>query len=325
MESANINTPKMVSIKELCERQGLKPVWAVPRAQKKVEVATRYVEITERLCSEKIQPNVKVGHTYIVQKIDRLKDGTLVLELVNFAKSKGKDKNVTFHCNAKRFKWRPSTQEALVEQEFRETVEGSTKAMMENLTIDEQMRISFVPLIITELAWTYAEKAMVCAARDKVEILKKLNRTLKELHKKYNSELRKDLDYSHAEKTIEQTKRCIEEIDRDLTVLYFSVNQEFKRTTPEYPCDELRTYAIISTLFVDLLEKWNREMDQFLAEKLSDHELSPSVVPPIVEQLRKGMVAFAGVEGKFNYSDKNVQLGMKVIENRIRNIQFSIF
>ncbi len=214
--------------------------------------------------------------------------------------------------------------EAIPEELLNKDIMESTQLMMERLTTEEQMRVSFIPLIITQLAWLYADKAMECAARDKVSILKKLSRTLKLVHKKYDDELRQELDYTHLQNIIRQTGMCVEEMNRDLTILYFSVNQEFKRSTPEYPCDEQRTYAIISTLFIDLLKAHNLEMDKLLADRLNDRNLAPSIVPPLIQQLRKGMVAFAGVEGKFNYKDHNVTLAMSVIHNRIKSIEFSL-
>ena len=128
-----------------------------------------------------------------------------------------------------------SVTDAIPEELFKKDVMESTRLMMERLTTDEQMRVSFIPLIITQLAWMYADKAMECAARDKVSILKKLSRTLKLVHKKYDDELRRDLDYNHLQNITRQTEMCVEEMNRDLTILYFSVNQEFKRSTPEYP------------------------------------------------------------------------------------------
>lgn len=211
------------------------------------------------------------------------------------------------------------------EKAFRNNVSESTRKMIERLTIDEQMRVSFLPLIITHLAWVYADKAMACAARDKVSLLKKLSRTLKMVHQKYNEELRRELDYSHLQNVIRQTEMCISEINRDLTILYFTVNQELKRKVPQYGYDEQRTYAVISTLFIDLLKQHNREMDKLLAEKLDDRNLAPSIVHPLIQHLHTGMVAFAGVEGKFDYREQNVVMAMKVIKNRIDSIEFSVF
>ena len=219
---------------------------------------------------------------------------------------------------------KPLNIEEWKEKIFRKQVAESTRKMTESLTIEEQMKVSFVPLIIIQLAWKYAEDAMKCAARDKVSILKKLSRTLKMVHQQYEDELKCDLDYSHSKNIKEQTDLCIGEMSRDLSVLYFSVNMEFKRSTPEYPYDEQRTYAIISTLFIDLLDSYNKKIDKLLVQRLNDPNVSPSVVPPLIENLRKGMVAFAGVEGKFNYNDMNVVTAMKVIENRLNSIDFSI-
>ena len=200
-----------------------------------------------------------------------------------------------------------SVTDAIPEELFKKDVMESTRLMMERLTTDEQMRVSFIPLIITQLAWMYADKAIECAARDKAV-----------------ETFGADLDYNHLQNITRQTGMCVEEMNRDLTILYFSVNQEFKRSTPEYPCDEQRTYAIISTLFIDLLKAHNLEMDKLLADRLNDRNLAPSIVPPLIQQLRKGMVAFAGVEGKFNYKDHNVTLAMSVIHNRIKSIEFSL-
>lgn len=217
-----------------------------------------------------------------------------------------------------------SGMDAIPEQLFLKDVEDSTKLMMERLTTEEQMRVSFVPLIITRLAWVYADKAMTCAARDRVSLLKKLCRELKQVRQDYEREIRSELDYSHVKKVEEQTYMCISEMGRDLQILYFSANQEFKRSIPECPYDELRTYAIISVLFVNYLQSYNREIDKLLAVKLHDRNLAESIVPPLIEKLRYIMNGFARIDNKFNFNDKNVTLAMSVIRNRINSIEFSI-
>lgn len=87
----------------------------------------------------------------------------------------------------------PLNEKEWKEKMFRKQIAESTRKMIETLTIAEQMRVSFVPLIITHLAWVYADKAMACASRDKVSLLKKLSRTLKMVHQRYNDELRRNL------------------------------------------------------------------------------------------------------------------------------------
>lgn len=219
----------------------------------------------------------------------------------------------------------PLNIDTLREQAFRDSVSKSTQMMMERLTLNEQMRVSFVPLIITQLAWHFADKAMDCGARDKVSLLKKLSRSLKQVHQDYKDELRRELDYKHYSNIISQTDMCISELHKDLLILYFSVNGEFKRAVPDYPYDEMRCYAIMSVLFVDLLQAHNKEMDSLLAAKLRQADLAPSILPPLTQKLKSYMEAFAGVDGKFNFDAPNVRNAVKVIKIKIGAIEFSIF
>ena len=217
------------------------------------------------------------------------------------------------------------TLEEMQEKVFRDKVVEGVQDMIENLTLNEQMRVSIVPLIIEQIAWIYAERAMALAALNKISLLKKLTRTLKAVHQKWNDELKKDLDYAHLRNIDSQVELCMNtHLAKDLMILYWTVNREFKRCAPQYPFDEMRTYAIISTLFVDVLVKHNKRIDAILAEKLKNKDLEPSVVPPIITELRRGMVAFAGVEGKFNYENSDVKLGIDIIESKIERIDFCL-
>ena len=217
----------------------------------------------------------------------------------------------------------PSLEE-IKERLFRKDVKSGTQKMMERLTLQEQMQVSFTPLVITQCAWVYAFKAMELAARDKISILKKLTRTLKMVREKYEDELRRELTYTAVKNIEQQAERFLQFAAHDLTILYFTVNQEILRCAPEYPCVEQRSYSIISTLFVALLEEHNKRMDKLLAEKLDDSNLSPNIMNPLTKHLNTGMVAFAGVEGRFNEENPNIKLSMKIIARKLNEIEFTI-
>ena len=87
----------------------------------------------------------------------------------------------------------------------------------------------------------------------------------------------------------------------------------------------MRCYAIMSVLFVDLLQAHNKEMDSLLAVKLRQADLAPSILPPLTQKLKYHMEAFAGVDGKFNLDAPNVRNAVKVIKIKIDAIEFSIF
>ncbi len=213
----------------------------------------------------------------------------------------------------------------LKEKTFDDKVVASTQQLMERLTLDEQMRVSFVPPVIIRLAWIYAYKAMEMAASERVSDLKKLCRVMKQLHTRYVDDLKKDLDYRHIEIIDREADCCIEELSRDLMILYFSVNQEFKRKYPHYNYDELRTNALISSLFIDMLARYNKRIDKLLAEKLDNDKLVPSLIHPLIQKLKIGVDCMAGVNEKFNREEINITLAMKVIENRIDKIEFTTY
>lgn len=209
-----------------------------------------------------------------------------------------------------------------LEKDFRKKVYDSVQAMLENLTFDEQMRVSFLPLIITQCAWVYAFKALELAARDKIQLLKKMSRTMKLVREKYDDELRKDLDFTNRKRIESQTDEFLNCVAYDTTMLFYSVRQEILRCAPDYSCVDQRVYAIISLLFIDLLEEHNRRMDDFIAEKMNNENLGKNVTNQYTLHLRTGMTAFAGLEGKFNFNDANIKLAMKVIAKRLYEVEF---
>lgn len=202
---------------------------------------------------------------------------------------------------------------------------NEAKEMREKLTEQEQMQIAFVPLVLIEFAWHYALKAMELAARDKVGILKKLTKVMRRLRERQLSDWRKDLDETRMRHLREQSEEALNSIAYDLQILYFSVNGEFKKTAPEYPYDEMRTYAIISSLFVDLYEAHNRKSDDMLRRKLIRPQMRGTITPETVTALRDGMDAFAGTSLTFDRKAANITIAMKVIENRIAQAEFEIY
>ena len=202
---------------------------------------------------------------------------------------------------------------------------NEAKEMREKLTEQEQMQIAFVPLVLIEFAWHYALKAMELAGRDKVGVLKKLTKVMRRLREKQLNDWRKDLDETRMRHLREQTEKALNAIAYDLQILYFSVNAEFKKTAPEYPYDEMRTYAIISSLFVDLYEAHNRKSDDILRRKLVRPQMRGTITPMTVTALRDGMNAFSGTSQTFNRKATNITTAMKVIENRIAQAEFEIY
>lgn len=214
------------------------------------------------------------------------------------------------------------TLDKIREDQFKKQVAEDTSKLISEFSQDEQISIAFVPLIFNHIAWIYAMKAVQKSVDYRVSLLKKITRRIRELRQDYEREVSKDLDYRHQKHLEDETERFVSEFQKDFIILYFSVNQEFKKEMPAYPYDDLRTYAIISMLMIRFVDEHNKQMDKLIASRLG--KSNPAVRMPIMDALYTCMEAYAGEMGKFNYSDENVKLAMNVIKNDIKKIEFNI-
>lgn len=208
------------------------------------------------------------------------------------------------------------------ERAFKKRVEMDVKKMTATLTLQEQMQVALVPIILSQIAWHFADKALALCASYRVDMLKKLARTIKMLRTVYDRAINRDLDPKHRGILERETGRFLDECQYDFTILYYAVNSEFKRDYPSYPYDDMRTDAILSLLIIRLLDSHNRKMDALIADKMGLEK--PSVRMREIDSLYSAMEAFAGIDGSFRFNERNIALALKVIENRIKQIQFNI-
>lgn len=275
------------------------------------------IEITARKCSEKQSPLIEVGKSYICKGVSSLKDGTTVIEVAHPTKKKQ-----TLRVNAIRFDWQILTDEMKFEREFRESVKKDTERMMKSFTQREHIQMAFIPLIFADIAFHYADKCRRYAADHRIEILKKLGRAYDEVKHNYFEQVNKDLDMKHQKQVESEMGRFMEEYQKDFTILWFSVNAEFKRKMPDYPYSDMRTDAICGMLMIDLLYQNNSHMDEVIAQRLG--EKRQSIHDPKLDALRSILDAYAGEVGQFDYKDKNVELAKNIILRRVNEIEFNI-
>ena len=110
------------------------------------------------------------------------------------------------------------------------------------------------------------------------------------------------------------------EIATDFAVLWYSVNNEFKRLYPNVAYDEMRTDAIIARMMIEALRHHQREMNRLIATKM--HDDSRVVENPYVTKLYTILDAFIG-----NCTIKNnehMDRWMKVFKNKINHIEFGV-
>lgn len=275
------------------------------------------VEITARHCSDKVSPMLQVGKRFVVRSVTSLKNGTPVVELAHPTR-----KNAVLRINKERFDWQVITVEMLYEEQAKKEIAEHASKLMSAFTLKEQINLAFVPLIFNHIAWVYAMKALQMSVEYRVGLLKKITRKVRELKLDYEREVAKDLDSQHQRLIEVETERFISEYQKDFTILYFSVNREFKKEMPTYPYDDLRTYAIISMLMIRFVDEHNKRMDGLIASRLGSFK--ESIRMPIMDALHSCMEAFAGDLGKFDYSNPDIRLAMKVIGVDVQKIEFEV-
>lgn len=207
------------------------------------------------------------------------------------------------------------------ELQFKKLVADNTKRMMETFTWEENMMIAFVPLIISKVAWVYAEKVLAYCAERRISEYKKLGRVVKMLRQQYIDTLCKDLDRRHVRHIETQTEQFMNEINYHLTILWLQANTYIKNAAGyDMPHDTMRTDAMVAILMVRYLKAHDSKMNAIIEAKMGHSKslTNPQMVD--LERLMKEYLPNDFVVGT-NY---NLDLCSKIFENSLAKIEFGI-
>ena len=212
------------------------------------------------------------------------------------------------------------TMRPMNESNFKAIIRRDTQTMLNTFTWDENMMIAFVPLIISKVAWVYAEKAVKYCTDNRISEFKKLGRSVKELRQQYIDVLRLDLDYSHINRIETQTLQFMDECNYDLAILWYQVNQYIKTNAPDMPYDTMRTDAAVAVMMVRYLKAHNRRMDAIIAAKMGQ---SNSIDNPQMRSLEKLMMQYFPNDFKLE-TNTNLDLCGKIFAKNLSKIEFEV-
>lgn len=269
------------------------------------------IEITKRLCSPKQSTLVEVGKRYYIKGEDNLKDGTKVI-IVNHPTKKKE----TLRINEKRFRWRKISVEQLKEESFRKTVAADVKRIKEAFSVQEQIQIAIIPIIIAHLAWIYAMQVAQMCAENRIEELKKVVRCVRMLRNEYLNELMKDLRQGQITHLEKQAEVFMNEYEYHFTIFFFSINREMLAKMPDTHLAEMRSKAIAAMCMIKLLDEHNAEMDQLISKKTAQSKAN--VRMPIIDALYDCMDACASVNNEFNIENNDIVLSTRIIRQKLK-------
>lgn len=207
----------------------------------------------------------------------------------------------------------------MTEKQFKESVRHDTDWMMKTFTFNENMMIAFVPLVISHLAWVYAEKVMKYCAEHKIPETVKLPRAVKHVRQEYVDSLKKDLDARHIQHIEKQTEEFFKEYTSDFTIFWYCVNSQYKKQFPGDIYKDMKTDAFLGVLMCRFLVDHNKRMDKIIEAKMG---FAQSIKNPYMDKLETCLDAYCGKQ--VIECDTNIKACLKVLEKNINEIDFEI-
>lgn len=204
------------------------------------------------------------------------------------------------------------------EEAFRQQVRESVEQRLNVFTKQENFFMAIGPLVIADIAWKYAERTTQLAAKHRIDVLKKLSRTIKTLHNRYDEILRKDLNDDAIKRisTLSQTFR--KTAANDSTILWLCANSDIKRILPDVPYADVRTEALCGYVMLELLRYHNQKMDELIMQRCGHHDWAPN---PTLDVLRDALDAYISPD-KVVLSE-NARLSIKILYNKLSQMDFT--
>ena len=207
------------------------------------------------------------------------------------------------------------------EEVFRDKVSEEVQKRLNKFTLQDNLRIVYVPLVITELAWQYAFSAIEKAANYRIPETRKLSRVVRMLHTKQRDLYRKDFQPQHIRNIEDQAKAFSESVSTLLMQLCFCASNEIYRVAQDLPYHDLRTDAFVAIVLLDWHREHNKRTDSIIIERMGTS--ARKYETPIHDALRDAMAAFVSpANPAFNM---HIGRAMKILENKINTTDFKPF
>lgn len=205
----------------------------------------------------------------------------------------------------------------LQELQFKQEVKDEVSEMVKVFTWDENMKIVFVPLIISQLAWIYAERVRKYCAEQRIPETVKLSRAVLHVRDEYVSFLKKDLDTCHIESINRETDKFLSLYTNDFTILRFSVDAAYLKQYPDDYLREMHVNAYTSLLLCRFLTYYNGQMNKLIESKLGH---SQSIKNPYMVKLETCMDAYCGNCTIENTRD--IDACLRILQKNLNAIEF---
>ena len=211
------------------------------------------------------------------------------------------------------------TKQPMSEEQYKEFNRQHTAMMVETFTSEELMQISFVPLIIQQIVWFYANKVVAASVEGKVPQFCKYTREVKALKVIQEQTWAKDLKKKEVEKFKKESGRFISECSRDLTILWYTLNSKIKKYCPQIQYIEIRTDAYCGIVMCKLYYRHAVKMAELIESRTDNYSLITDEKITRLKGLLEGYLA--PLKGKYGLHVNNA---LAIMNKNLGKIDFNI-
>jgi len=257
---------------------------AIKKERRLIEAVGLWIVVHRK---SKCQPHIQENDIFQIVEIGETKNGSKVLTC------KRRNSDDVYRINAERFSWEIYTSKAIElvrkeisnayfrklrdcqKQQEQEEHKKAVETMMRVFTTKEQIMISFVHLVIAEVAWQYADYCIYYCKENKIHDVKKLNEKFQKMRDDYvYGYLSQSLDKRMRDNITKNAKEFTEskafkkESEWAFNVIGDAYGKQYPNETIQYPL--LRVVAQMGILMVEVYNRQIDKVNKMIDERLHD-------------------------------------------------------
>ena len=129
--------------------------------------------------------------------------------------------------------------------------------LLQAFTVEEALKIAYIPIILTKSAFEYADFArQICVAKRLPHA--KESRVIKEASAEYDREILYELREEAKEGLEAKMDYFFDEAEKEIQTLWYSINGELKKEYPELANYDLLTNIYTAVAILDYVRKFER-------------------------------------------------------------------
>lgn len=197
------------------------------------------------------------------------------------------------------------------------------KDLSELIDYDTFLRFGYVPFVIAEVVWDYADTCIDLAIIMGITETKVLSRKIRELRRDYVSYKARYLDSAHLDSEQENMEVFIESMSDYFNRLFFSYKNDVMKLYPELTDESKQLVAevYLCRLVIKALYKYVSMITRKV-EKLVGHSVG-SILPTHISQLSQLVIEFVGDSPLTEEVLKKQEMFVDALVNHINSIELS--